>query len=72
MPATGMTETSGPPSPFAQSAEERLHLESQILAQVRDAVVAIDRDEQVLFWGGALSGLGPVRFDAAERTATRG
>jgi hypothetical protein len=46
-------------------------VESQILAQVRDAVVAIDRDDQVLFWG-ALPGLDPVRFDAAERTATRG
>jgi hypothetical protein len=37
MPATGVPETSGLPSPVAQSAEERLHLESQILAQVRDA-----------------------------------
>src|SRR3989442_15968377 len=32
-------------------ADEQLHIESQILAQVNDAVVAIDREKRVIYWG---------------------
>ena len=32
-------------------ADEQLHFQSQILAQVNDAVVAIDRDMRVIYWG---------------------
>jgi PAS domain S-box-containing protein len=33
-------------------ADEQLHFQSQLLAQLNDAVVAIDRDKRVIYWGG--------------------
>jgi len=34
-----------------RSSGEQLHFQSQILAHVRDAVVAIDREKRIIFWG---------------------
>jgi PAS domain S-box-containing protein len=33
-------------------ADEQLHFQSQLLAQLNDAVVAIDCDKRVIYWGG--------------------
>jgi PAS domain S-box-containing protein len=33
-------------------AHEQLHFQSQLLAQLNDAVVAIDCDKRVIYWGG--------------------
>src|SRR2546421_635191 len=39
--------------------DEQIHFQSQILEQVNDAVVAIDRNKRVIYWGrGAEAGLG--------------
>jgi PAS domain S-box-containing protein len=39
------------PEERRRQADERLHFQSQILAQLSDAVVAIDGVERILFWG---------------------
>ncbi len=39
------------PEERRRQADEQLHFQSQILAQLSDAVVAIDRVERILFWG---------------------
>jgi two-component system, NarL family, sensor histidine kinase UhpB len=36
---------------LGKRADEQSHFQSQILAQVNDAVVAIDKDKRVIFWG---------------------